>query len=89
MWIGYTIWVPDDELINVASELYSRIKNMINTDSITVEIDEEKGKHGRWSDDLPGGKADYPPFQIRPKGSGKSVFVTLPNGLILKKKSLY
>ncbi|MFE4426485.1 Sau3AI family type II restriction endonuclease [Peribacillus butanolivorans] len=88
-FVGYTTWVPDDELINVASELYSRIKNMIITDSITVEIDEEKGKHGRWSDDLPGGKADYPPFQIRPKGSGKSVFVTLPNGLILKKKSLY
>ncbi|CAH0147609.1 Type-2 restriction enzyme Sau3AI [Peribacillus frigoritolerans] len=88
-FIGYKIWVPDDELIKMASELYYRIKEMLNTDSITVDIDETKGKHGRWSDDLPGGKADYPPFQIRPKGSGKSVFVTLPNGLMLKKKSLY
>jgi DNA mismatch repair protein MutH len=88
-FVGYAIWIPDDEIINIASELYNRIKNMLKTDSIRVDIDETKGKHGRWSDNLPGGKADYPPFQIRPKGSGESVFVTLPNGLILKKKCLF
>ncbi|HZG70714.1 MAG TPA: Sau3AI family type II restriction endonuclease [Chondromyces sp.] len=88
-FIGYKIWVPDEEIVKTASELYYRIKNMLITNSISVDIDETKGKHGRWSDNLPGGKADYPPFQIRPKGSGKSVFVTLPNGLMLKKKSLF
>jgi DNA mismatch repair protein MutH len=88
-FMGYTIWIPDDEIIKIASELYNQIKYMLNTNSIVVEIDETKGKHGRWSDNIPGGKADYPPFQIRPKGSGESVFVTLPNGLILKKKCLF
>ncbi|MEH6944740.1 Sau3AI family type II restriction endonuclease [Bacillus sp. JJ722] len=88
-FIDYKIWIPDDELLTTASELYYRIKSMHNTDSIRVDIDETKGKHGRWSDNLPGGKADYPPFQIRPKGSGESVFVTLPNELKLKKKCLY
>ncbi|MBJ3792562.1 DNA mismatch repair protein MutH, partial [Bacillus sp. OA1] len=86
---GYTIWIPDDELIERASELFYQIKNMLNTNSVRVEIDETVGKHGRWSDNLPGGKADYPPFQIRPKGSGQSVFVTLPTGLEIKKKALY
>jgi DNA mismatch repair protein MutH len=61
---------------------------MLNTNSIVVEIDDTKGKHGEWKDNLPK-KADFPPFQIRPKGSGESVFVTLPNGLILKKKCLF
>ncbi|MFD6439557.1 hypothetical protein ACFWDG_07030 [Peribacillus sp. NPDC060186] len=60
----------------------------MNMDSIDVDIDNSKGIHGRWSGTLPGG-TDYPPFQIRPKGSGKSVFVTLSNGKILKKKGLY
>jgi DNA mismatch repair protein MutH len=87
--VGYTIWIPNDELIITASKLYYRIKYMLNTDSVRVDIDKTKGKHGKWSDNLPGRKADYPPFQIRPKGSGESVFVTLPNELILKKKSLF
>lgn len=86
---GYTIWIPDDALIKQASEFYYQIKNMLNTNSVRVEIDETVGKHGRWSDNLPGGKLDYPPFQIRPKGSGESVFVTLPHGLKIKKKALY
>ncbi|AIW84340.1 DNA mismatch repair enzyme MutH, Type II restriction endonuclease [Bacillus mycoides] len=85
----YTIWIPDDELIEQASELFYQIKNMLNTNSVRVEIDETVGKHGRWSDNLPGGKMDYPPFQIRPKGSGESVFVTLTHGLKIKKKALY
>lgn len=58
----YTIWIPDDELIEQASELYYQIKNMLNTDSVRVDIDETVGKHGRWSDNLSGGKEDYPPF---------------------------
>ncbi|KGX92761.1 DNA mismatch repair protein MutH [Pontibacillus halophilus JSM 076056 = DSM 19796] len=88
-FLGYTIWVPDEDFIHKASELFYQIKDMINSDSITVEIDESKGKHGRWSDNLPGGIRDYPPFQIRPKGSGKSVFVTLPSGITIKKKCLF
>ncbi|WP_257131224.1 hypothetical protein [Bacillus toyonensis] len=86
---GYTIWIPDDALIEQASEFYYQIKNILNTNSVRIEIDETVGKHGRWSDNLPGRKADYPPFQIRPKGSDESVFVTLPYGLIIKKKALY
>lgn len=86
---GYTFWEPDNELINMASKLFYKIKDMLITDSIKVEIDETKGKHGRWSDNLPGKKGEYPPFQIRTKGSGNSVYVTLPNGLRLKKKCLF
>lgn len=85
----YTIWIPDDELIEQVSELFYQIKNMLNTNFIRVEIDEKVGNHGRWSDNLPGRKVDYPPFQIRPKCSGESIFVTLPNGLRIKKKALY
>lgn len=86
---GYTIWIPNDEIILKASELFYHIKNMLKKDLITVEIDKTKGNNGRWVDNLPGKKVDYPPFQIRPKGSGKSIFVKLPNGLIIKKKGLY
>lgn len=88
-FIDYKIWIPNDELIKVASELFYMIKYMIKTDSIEVDIDHTRGKQGHWSDNLPGRKADYPPFQIRPKGSGKSVYVTLPNGLVIKKKCLF
>lgn len=88
-FVGYKVWVPDEHLISVASELFYQIKHMLYMDSIKVEIKDEKGRNGRWEDNLPGAKADYPPFQIRPKGSGKSVFVTLPNGLTLKKKCLF
>ncbi|WHY79043.1 Sau3AI family type II restriction endonuclease [Neobacillus sp. WH10] len=89
IFVGYKIWVPDDEIIQIASDLYYRIKYMLNMDLIKVKINEKKGKHGEWKDNIPGRKADYPPFQIRPKGSGESVFVTLPNGLTLKKKCLF
>lgn len=88
-FLDYTIWTPDDKLIAIASELYYQIKEMLNTDSIRVKITQTKENKKRWSDNLPGRKADYPPFQIRPKGSGNSVFVTLPSGLVLKKKGLY
>jgi DNA mismatch repair protein MutH len=88
-FVGYKVWIPDEELVSIASDLYYKIKHMLNSDSIDVKIDESKGQHGRWTDNLPGGKVDYPPFQIRPKGSGKSVFVTLPSGKVLKKKCLF
>lgn len=87
---GYHIWQPDNELVNIAAALFYQIKEMLETNSIKVEVDETTGgKHGRWSDNLPGKKADYPPFQIRTKGSGNSVYVTLPNGLVIKKKCLF
>ncbi|WP_312471212.1 Sau3AI family type II restriction endonuclease [Neobacillus sp.] len=89
IFVGYKIWVPDEELLKIASKLYYRIKYMLDMDLIKVKINEKKGKHGEWKDNIPGRKADYPPFQIRPKGSGESVFVTLPNGLTLKKKCLF
>ncbi|WP_195454924.1 Sau3AI family type II restriction endonuclease [Turicibacter sanguinis] len=88
-FIGYKIWEPDEELIDTASKLYNKVKDMLIQNQIIVEKDETKGKHGEWRDNLPGKKENYPPFQIRPKGSGESVFVTLPNGLVIKKKCLF
>ncbi|MED4680376.1 hypothetical protein [Bacillus nitratireducens] len=40
---------------------------------VRVKIDGEVEKHGRWFVNLPGGKADYPSFRIRPKGSVENV----------------
>lgn len=89
-FIGYKIWNPDNELVNQASKLFYKIKEMLENNAISVEIDETvKTKHGKWLENLPGNKADYPPFQIRPKGSGNSVYVTLPSGIIIKKKCLF
>lgn len=89
-FIGYKLWIPDEELMQAASKLFYDIKKLINTDSITVTKE-----NGIWTDNIPGKKGKkgtpgkYAPFQIRPKGSGNSVYVDLPNGLTIKKKSLY
>ncbi|MED4040358.1 Sau3AI family type II restriction endonuclease [Niallia taxi] len=88
-FIGYTLWSPEDELIQELSDVFYKIKDMLLNDGIKVEKDYTKGKNGRWSDNLPGGKEDNRFIQIRPKGSGQSVYVTLPNGEEIKKKGLY
>nr|WP_257148069.1 MutH/Sau3AI family endonuclease [Bacillus cereus] len=74
-------YIPFEE--NIVNK---RAQNMLSMNSVRVDIDKIVGKLGRWFVNLPGGKVDYTSFQIHPKGSGESVFVTLPNGLKIKKK---
>lgn len=82
----YVYWNPDEDFLNQAENLYNRIKSMLENDEIEV-YNENKTKHEGWKDNLPK-KDEYSPFQIRPKGSGESVIIKLPNGQLIKKKSV-
>jgi len=80
----FTYWAPNEEFINQAANIYNHIKNMLENDTL-VAYNEGKTNHQTWGDNLPK-KGEYAPFQIRPKGSGESVIITLPNGKLFKKK---
>ncbi len=80
----FTYWVPTEEFINQAANIYHHIKNMMINDTL-VAYNIGKTKHQAWEDNLPK-KGKYTPFQVRPKGSGESVIFTLPNGKLFKKK---
>ena len=80
----FTYWIPTEEFINQAANIYNHIKGMLENDTL-VAINEGQTKHQTWKDNLPK-KGEFAPFQVRPKGSGESVIITLPNGKLFKKK---
>lgn len=87
-FVGYKIWKPDQELIDQAKRLFNHIQEMLQNDKVEV-YNEGKTRHQAWPDNLPS-KGDFSPFQVRPKGSGKSVIVSMPmTGKEIKKKALF
>ncbi|WEB80845.1 Sau3AI family type II restriction endonuclease [Vagococcus lutrae] len=87
-FVGYKIWKPNQELIDQAERLFNHIQEMLQNDKVEV-YNEGKTRHQTWSDNLPK-KGVFAPFQIRPKGNGESVIVSMPmTGKEIKKKALF
>ncbi|WP_133620961.1 Sau3AI family type II restriction endonuclease [Paenilisteria rocourtiae] len=86
-FIKYVEWTPGEEILIPAEKLYNKIKYML--DNNLVEVDNEgKSNHETWIDNLPK-RGEFAPLQIRPKGSGESVIINLPNShQRIKKKSI-
>ena len=87
-FVGYKIWKPNQELIHQAEKLFNHIQEMLQNDKVEV-YNEGKTRHQTWRDNLPK-KGEFSPFQVRPKGNGESVIVTIPmTGKEIKKKALF
>lgn len=82
----YVYWNPDTKFMQQSEKLYNHIKYMLENNEVEV-YNLNKTKHEAWKDNLPK-KGEFTPFQIRPKGSGESVIITLPTGQLIKKKSI-
>lgn len=85
-FIKYVYWNPNEDFLQQSEFLYNRIKKMLDNNEIEV-YNENKTKHQAWKDNLPK-KGEFPPLQVRPKGSGESVIITLPTNQLIKKKSI-
>lgn len=81
-------WNPNEQVINDAKLLYSKIRLQLLTNKIEVEKINRNGKI-IWTDNLPGKKSDNIFFQIRPKGNRQSHIIKLPTGEQIKKKCLF
>lgn len=85
----YLLWVPSQEFIQKAENLYDHVQFLIQNSELEVTIKTYASGFVQWKDNLPG-KGEFEPFQIRPKAVKGSSITEIPfNNKEIKKKALY
>lgn len=88
-FVDYLTWPPSKKIVETAEQLYNHVQKMVQNREVIIKKNPNSKGTVIWSDNLPG-KHEYSPFQIRTKGSGKSVYAQIPvNKQTIKKKALY
>lgn len=82
------IWNAPLEMIESLEILYNHIKLMLLNKEVKVKIVKKSNGKEEWKNNLPS-KDFVPFFQIRPKGTKKYPFTTLPDGSKFKKQCLF
>lgn len=82
-------WNADELILDDLESLYLSVSKILRENELMISKSINENSREKWIDNLPGRKGDNEYFQIRPKGTRDSNTVVLPNGMKMRKQSLF